>query len=168
MLRTALLLALTLAPALSYAKVFKCPQPGGGFEYRQFPCDGEGSGELKVVDPTVSTRAAAEPDRADAGDLVGDWCEFAVSTEIDSEKALDNIHWYFGSDYITYVHSRAWKPVGMEPPKYPVRRAGRFFHVNDPMFGGDEAGWEVIGRREGVILIEGPYGGILHMRPGRC
>ncbi|SDD69931.1 hypothetical protein [Aquimonas voraii] len=166
----ALLFALACSSSDAAAKVYKCPLPGGGHEYRQIACDGEGSGEVEVNDPTVSRRAdtARAPDTADAGDLVGDWCEIGVSTTIDSEIALDGIHWYFGPDYLTYVHSRAWKPAGMEPPKYPLQRKGEVFVVDDPMFGGVEAEWTVVGRREGVILVEGPMGGILHMRPGRC
>lgn len=167
--RTLLLLfALAFFSTAASAKVYKCPSADGGYEYRQVPCDGEGSGEVKIDDPTVSGRAPAEPDYADAGTLVGDWCEFAVSTTVDSEQVLDEIHWYFGPDYVTYVHSRALKPAGVEPPKYPLRRSARSFYVNDPMFGGDDAGWDVIGRREGVVMVEGPMGGILHMRPGRC
>lgn len=169
MLRLLLLyMALGLSPGHASAKVYKCPHANGGHEYRQVPCEGEAGGEVTVVDPTVSSRAPSAPQYADASALLGDWCEFAVSTTLDSEKHLDNIHWYFGSDYITYVHSRAMKPIGVEPPKYPVRRHGRFFYVDDPMFGGDRSGWEVVGRQDGVILVEGPVGGILHMRPGRC
>lgn len=173
-MRTLLLPALTLVLACmapsAHAKVYKCPVPGGGHEYRQIPCDNAGSGEVQIDDPTVSKRAAAaaEPEAADASALVGDWCEIGVSTTIDSEIALDGIHWYFGPDYLTYVHSRAWKPAGMTPPKYPLQRKGAAFVVDDPMFGGVESEWTVVGRREGVILVEGPVGGILHMRPGRC
>ncbi len=173
-MRALLLPALTLVLACmapcAHAKVYKCPAPGGGHEYRQIPCDNAGSGEVQINDPTVSKRTAAavDPDAADASALVGDWCEFAVSATLDGEQVLDNIHWYFGSDYITYVHSLARNAVGANPPKYPLRREGQYFHVDDPLFGDDNAAWEVIGRRDGVIFVEGPYGGIMHMRPGRC
>lgn len=169
MLRLLLLsLAFGLSSAPVSAKVYKCPQANGGHEYRQIPCEGEAGGEVKVVDPTVSGRAPSAPQHADASALLGDWCEFAVSATVDGEKVLDNIHWYFGTDYITYVHSLARNIVGTNPPKYPLRRQGRFFHVDDPLFGEEDAAWEVVGRQDGVILVEGPYGGIMHMRPGRC
>lgn len=169
MLRCLLLLvALALLPVLADAKVYKCPRPDGGHEYQQIPCEGEAGAEVSIVDPTVSSRAPAATQDADASALVGDWCEFGVSATVDGEKVLDNIHWYFGSDYITYVHSLARNIVGANPPKYPLRRQGRYFHVDDPMFGEEDAPWEVVGRKDGVILVEGPYGGIMHMRPGRC
>jgi hypothetical protein len=167
--RTVLMLfALAFFSTAASAKVYKCPSASGGYEYRQVPCDGDGSGEVKIDDPTVSGRAPAEPDEADAGALVGDWCEFAVSTTVDSEKHLDNIHWYFGSDYVTYLPSRAQAPVGVERPQFPLRRAGRSFYVDHSMFGGADASWDVVGRREGVMMVEGPMGGVLHLRPGRC
>lgn len=168
-LSAALALCLLLGATAASAGVYKCPAAGGGHEYRQVPCDGEGSGAVEIRDPTVpSSTTASSNESADANALRGDWCEFGVSTTIDSEIALDGIHWYFGADYVTYVHSRAWKPVGMEPPKYPLIRRGQAFAVDDPMFGGADAEWTVVGRRSGVILVEGPMGGILHMRPGRC
>ncbi len=170
LLPTLLALVLACSATAVEAKVYKCPLPGGGHEYRQIACDGEGSGEVEVNDPTVSKRTDdnAGPEVADASVLVGDWCEFGVSTTLDSERVDEAFRWYFGPDYVTYMHSRSMMPAGSEPPKFPLRREGAAYYVDDAMFGGGDAAWTVVGRRAGVVFVEGPMGGILHMRPGRC
>jgi hypothetical protein len=168
MLRSIACLLLAL-PCAALAGVYKCPTAEGGYEYRQIACDAEGAGAVEISDPTVPTsRSKADSGEADASSLQGDWCEFAVSLQPDSEKETSSsTWWYFGSDHITYLTTGAMWPPGKELPKFPLRRAGDAFYVDHDMFAKGTA-WRVHGRQDGAILVRGPYGGYLHLRPGRC
>jgi len=164
-----LLFLLLLSPGAIFAGVYKCPSANGGYEYRQIACDAEGAGAVEIKDPTVPTsRSRAESGEADMASLQGDWCEFAVSLEPDSEKETSSsTWWYFGGDYITYLTTGAAWPAGKELPKLPMRRASDRFYVDHELFAKGSA-WRVHGRLDGAILLRGPYGGYLHLRPGRC
>ena len=156
-----LVLAVWLGPAT--AAVYKCPLPGGKYEYRGMPCQA-GEGERLEVGGASASEAGAG-DKPSANSLQGTWCEFGVSAS--EESAIDSsaqAEWSFIGDTLRYKLKAAPKPG----PDIPLRRDGQDFFLSDPLFGGGERAWTVLARRNGMIVVKGPLGGYYHFRPGGC
>jgi hypothetical protein len=139
------------------AEVYKCSLPGGGSEYRDQPCSPGKGGAVQVK--------AGGTASAGGGGLSGDWCEYAVSIDENSEKdTTAAAQWTFNGDQVKYK----LKAVPRSGPWMPLKRVEGGFAVDHALFGGVGRTWRVVRQSGGAMLVKGPLGGYYHFRRGAC
>lgn len=151
-----LLLVVTAMAGEARAEVYRCSLPGGGSEYRDQPCSPGKGGAVQIKGGGAASAG---------GGLSGDWCEYAVSMDEDSEKdATSAAQWTFNGNQVKYQ----LKTAPMAGPWMPLKRVEGGFAVDHALFGGVGRIWRVVRQSGGAMLVKGPLGGYFHFRRGAC
>jgi len=151
-----LLLVVTAMAGEARAEVYRCSLPGGGSEYRDQPCSPGKGGAIQVKGGAAASAG---------GGLSGDWCEYAVSIDEDSEKdATSAAQWTFNGNQVRYK----LKAAPMAGPWMPLKRVEGGFAVDHALFGGAGRIWRVVRQSGGTMLVKGPLGGHFHFHRGAC
>ncbi len=155
---TAVFLMMCMAMGSAHAEVYKCSLPGGGSEYRDSPCDAGKGGAIEV-------KGAQAKGGAGVGGPSGDWCEYAVSIDENSEKdTTAAAQWTFSQNQVRY----RLKSAPMASPWMPLKRVEGGFAVDHAMFGGVGRIWRVVRQNGGAMVVHGPLGGADQCRRGGC
>ncbi|NVJ59852.1 MAG: DUF4124 domain-containing protein [Gammaproteobacteria bacterium] len=142
------------------AEIYKCVDSEGNRSFQDSPCPEE------TKEETVQIQTGSESPQREFSEslLVGKWCEYAVSLDVDGEKDTSRpATWHFkNKKEMSYTYKTKSKPKKEIFNKYSVK--DNRININNPYIGN----WDVESFRGLTLILAGPLGGYAHLRRGAC